>query len=731
MTDAGSTTIDVVDGRVRSLETGPGIGNIERIHIDATVSGGSSGGAVVDEQGRLIGIVAQALGGAAGGSEAVAIPVNRARTVLTAAGWVEPPPTSAPTPEESPEPTATPPQTEESPVPPTATAIPTDIPATSPIAEDTADAARFAELLAARNGLSPIAGPLAGEITQVVGYVAVAGAGLTTADFSATATFVNPSQISGTRWDFGFGFHLTANSAEQVVVDSNGNWYFTPYPEGTVSSGVIPVFNSSPDGENTVDIIVEGETALFGVNGQFLTSLDLPPAIPSDVQVGTGFFTDAVEAGRAITYSDFSVWRVNPSASPELTSTPMATSTALPEIATPTVDETEQVAHFADLLATRVGTESLVGPLSGEIVQDESFIAVQGANLTLTDFTAEVTFVNPAELTGVSWDFGFTFHRSAEQSEQIAIDSNGIWYYAPAPQGVQRSGAVPSFDANPGAKNTLELFVEGTTALLGVNQQFVAQLDLQTPVPSDVQVSSGFFRTTTEHGRAIAYEDFEVWPSTTTPGFGSTTTPVATTTPVPVTSTPLATVAPVESPAALVDPIARLSFDALLRESEGLPGVGPFSGTIEEATPGEFQLVNAGVMFADFGASVTFTNPDTSVADSDIGFQFRVGADVEATNRIVVDSLGDIYAQIAGAEWIRAGRATAYDTSPGATNTLQLFVRAGEALAGVNGQFVTAFDLTAEPVAADVSVGTAFFNVDFVQDRITPYQEFRVWEAPV
>ena len=107
-TDAGSTTIDVVDGRVRSLETGPGIGNIERIHIDATVSGGSSGGAVVDEQGRLVGIVAQALGGAAGGSEAVAIPVNRARTVLTAAGWVEPPPTSAPTPEEVAEPTETP-----------------------------------------------------------------------------------------------------------------------------------------------------------------------------------------------------------------------------------------------------------------------------------------------------------------------------------------------------------------------------------------------------------------------------------------------------------------------------------------------------------------------------------------------------------------------------------------------------------------------------------------------
>jgi S1-C subfamily serine protease len=722
--DAGSTTIDVVDGRVRSLETGPGIGNIERIHIDATVSGGSSGGAVVDEQGRLIGIVAQALGGAAGGSEAVAIPVNRARTVLTAAGWVEPPPTSAPTPDEPTEPTATPTQTEETPALPTATAIPTAIPTTSPTAEETEDAARFAELLEARNGVSPLAGPLAGQITQVVGYVAVAGAGLTTADFSATATFANPAQLSGTRWDFGFGFHLTANSAEQVAVDSNGNWYYVPYPGGTTKSGVIPVFDSSPGGTNVVDLIVEGQTALFGVNGQFLTRLDLPPAIPSDVQVGSGFFTDAVEAGRAIAYSDFSVWPVRPSPTSEPTSTPMATSTAVPETATPTIDDSEQAARFADLLATRSETEPLGGPLSGEIVQDESFIAFQGANLTLTDFSAEVTFVNPAELTGVSWDFGFAFHRSTDRSEQIAIDSNGNWYYAPAPEGLQRSGTVPSFDPNPGARNTLDLFVEGSTAIFGVNKQFVAQLDLQAPVPSDILVGSGFFRTTTEHGRAIAYEGFEVWPSATSTSVSPTATPIA------ATSTPVATVAPVETPATLVDPIAALSFDLLLRESEGLPGVGPFTGTLEEETPGEIPMASAGVTLTDFGASVTFTNPDTSAAEADIGFRFRVGADSVATNWIVVDSLGVVYARIAGAEAIRAGTAIAYDTSPGATNTLQLFVRAGEALVGVNDQFVAALDLPAEPVAADVWVGTAFFGVDFVQDRITSYRDFRVWELP-
>ena len=87
--DFGGTTIDVVDGRVRSLERGDGPGNVRLIHIDAIVSGGSSGGAVVDEDGQLVGVMAEARAGAGGGSVAVAIPIDRVRAVLTATGWVE------------------------------------------------------------------------------------------------------------------------------------------------------------------------------------------------------------------------------------------------------------------------------------------------------------------------------------------------------------------------------------------------------------------------------------------------------------------------------------------------------------------------------------------------------------------------------------------------------------------------------------------------------------------
>jgi S1-C subfamily serine protease len=118
--DIGSKSIDVIDSRVRSLEKGPGLRNIVAIHLDAAVSGGSSGGPVVNEAGQLVGVMTEKLDGAGGAGEAVAIPVDRARGVLDEAGWVPPatpeesPTAEPPTPTSEPTPTPTP-----APVPPT------------------------------------------------------------------------------------------------------------------------------------------------------------------------------------------------------------------------------------------------------------------------------------------------------------------------------------------------------------------------------------------------------------------------------------------------------------------------------------------------------------------------------------------------------------------------------------------------------------------------------------
>jgi S1-C subfamily serine protease len=124
----GPTTIDVLDSRVRSLERVPGLRNVQYVHFDALVSGGSSGGPVVNDEGQLVGVMTEAREGASGGSEAVAIPVDRVRAVLTAAGWVEPTPTPAtPTPTLI-LPTNTPVPPTPPPVPPTPIPIPRLLP---------------------------------------------------------------------------------------------------------------------------------------------------------------------------------------------------------------------------------------------------------------------------------------------------------------------------------------------------------------------------------------------------------------------------------------------------------------------------------------------------------------------------------------------------------------------------------------------------------------------------
>ena len=58
---------------------------------------------------------------------------------------------------------------------------------------------------------------------------------------------------------------------------------------------------------NTLDLIVEGDTALFGVNGEFVASLDLPTPTTFSVGVVTGLVPEYRVEGREIGFT-LGVW---------------------------------------------------------------------------------------------------------------------------------------------------------------------------------------------------------------------------------------------------------------------------------------------------------------------------------------------------------------------------------------------------------------------------------------
>jgi hypothetical protein len=178
-----------------------------------------------------------------------------------------------------------------------------------------------AQLAASYGPAPPLSGPWRGSLEQRQGSFTRANAGVSVANFVATAMLYNPTTSTTVPWDFGFAFRETADerAVQQIFIDSRGNWYYASYPQGVLASGVASSYNFSPGAGNALDLVVEGETASFCLNGQFVDTVQLPPAVASDVFLVTGLLAgdQSIVSGRVIDYENFAVWAV-PSATAQL-----------------------------------------------------------------------------------------------------------------------------------------------------------------------------------------------------------------------------------------------------------------------------------------------------------------------------------------------------------------------------------------------------------------------------
>jgi hypothetical protein len=73
--------------------------------------------------------------------------------------------------------------------------------------------------------------------------------------------------------------------------------------------GTAANYDPAPNASNSIQLIVEGDRALVGVNGAFVAAVTLTaPPVTSDVQVASGILPEDFVAGRVTDYQDFRVW---------------------------------------------------------------------------------------------------------------------------------------------------------------------------------------------------------------------------------------------------------------------------------------------------------------------------------------------------------------------------------------------------------------------------------------
>jgi hypothetical protein len=332
--------------------------------------------------------------------------------------------------------------------------------------------------------LGPSAGgPYNDTMTQSPTTLPFPSAGISYTDLYATVTFANPADTAQP-WDIGIAIRYTGVDNEpRFILESTGNWHLTFGSAVPTQSGQAPQIETSPLGLNTIEIVAQGTVGYVAVNGVVVTQIDLSQAVrPGDVFVSTGFFPANVVDGRTLSYQDFDIWEI-----PTTTGSTVSPFTLSP-------------------------SELIAGPYAGALIEREGSVDAAPAGVSASDFFATVTFVVPADAS-VPWEATLAFRDSGSGDQyRLTIVSTGEWWFSIGEQPPAATGTLANLNITPGQENRLDLVVEGTSGMAGLNGVDFATLDLSVlPGPGDLWVATGTHAANTLPGRITQYRAFEVW----------------------------------------------------------------------------------------------------------------------------------------------------------------------------------------------------------------------------
>lgn len=405
----------------------------------------------------------------------------------------------------------------------------------------------------------------------------------------------------------------------------------------------------------------------------------------------------AEEMAAGSTRAALSVTRTAGAALP--TDTPATAVTNTPTSSPAAVDATpttgaDLAATRASLAATRDAVEAptptaasfapLFGPQRGALPHSlDGIIQSAYAGVSLADFYAEVTFLNPYGPDVGSWDMGITF-RQAELNDELrlVIRSSGSWNLNRRLEDddnfLQEGTVGDLLDTTANGRNHLRLLVLDAAGYFFLNDTLVEVLDLSAlDEEGNIAIGTGFYTSNMREGETTAYEEFTVWPLTAV--------------------------------------------------------YGPESGELEHVDDSFIKTSYADVETANFIAQAVFTNPYSAETGSwDVGLAFR---EVSDGNQywLVLDSEPEwvLVSRTDGEDaFVNDGSLAALDLTANGQNVLTLIAQNERGYLLVNGEFVATLDLSERTEAGAAAVFTAFFVGNEIEGSITAFDDFTIWELP-
>jgi hypothetical protein len=167
----------------------------------------------------------------------------------------------------------------------------------------------------AQDAADPVFGPEEGELEHDSERVTFEPADVDLADFLVTVTFQNPYAGSRQQFDYGIQFRSHQENGDsrflRFIVISDGTWGVTDGTEDIVDTGLYDDLDDSRRGENEFALYADGDVVHIGINGDYLTSVEVPFDDAGDLAVGTSFLSDSFEEGAVTEFTDFAIWELN------------------------------------------------------------------------------------------------------------------------------------------------------------------------------------------------------------------------------------------------------------------------------------------------------------------------------------------------------------------------------------------------------------------------------------